>query len=267
VVAMAALLNAVEAGCQGAFMAPTEILARQHRASLETMANAAGVRVALLTGREKGAPRAALLSALEAGEIDILVGTHAIFSGDVQFRDLALAVVDEQHRFGVHQRMQLQGKGERPADVLVMTATPIPRTLQLTAYGDMDVSRLTGKPPRRRPVETRVLPASRLDEVVAGLKRALARRARAYWVCPLVEGSEKSDLAAAEERAIMLREALGCKVGLVHGRMKGTERDAAMASFKAGETRVLVATTVIEVGVDVPEASIMVVEHAERFGL
>jgi len=267
VVAMAALLNAVEAGCQGAFMAPTEILARQHRASLETMANAAGVRVALLTGREKGAPRAALLSALEAGEIDILVGTHAIFSGDVQFRDLALAVVDEQHRFGVHQRMQLQGKGERPADVLVMTATPIPRTLQLTAYGDMDVSRLTGKPPRRRPVETRVLPASRLDEVVAGLKRALARRARAYWVCPLVEGSEKSDLAAAEERAIMLREALGCKVGLVHGRMKGTERDAAMAAFKAGETRVLVATTVIEVGVDVPEASIMVVEHAERFGL
>ena len=267
VVAMAALLNAVEAGCQGAFMAPTEILARQHMASLETMAKAAGVRVALLTGREKGLIRAAILAALEAGEIDILVGTHAIFSEDVRFRDLALAVVDEQHRFGVHQRMQLQGKGEKPADVLVMTATPIPRTLQLTAYGDMDVSRLTGKPPGRRPVETRVLPASRLDEVIDALKRALAKGARAYWVCPLVEESENSDLAAAEERAAMLREIFGGKVGLVHGRMKGAERDAAMAAFKAGETRVLVATTVIEVGVDVPEASIMVVEHAERFGL
>ena len=267
VVAMAALLNAVEAGCQGAFMAPTEILARQHLASLEGMAKAAGVRVALLTGREKGLARAAILAGLEAGEIGILVGTHAIFSEDVRFRDLGLAVVDEQHRFGVHQRMQLQGKGERPADVLVMTATPIPRTLQLTAYGDMDVSRLTGKPPGRRPVETRVLPASRLDEVIAGLKRALAKGARAYWVCPLVEESEKSDLAAAEERAVMLREVLGPKVGLVHGRMKGTERDAAMAAFKKGDSRVLVATTVIEVGVDVPEASIMVVEHAERFGL
>jgi ATP-dependent DNA helicase RecG len=267
VVAMAALLNAVEAGCQGAFMAPTEILARQHRASLENMAKAAGVRIELLTGRERGTARAAILSALESGEIDILVGTHAIFSGDVRFRDLALAVVDEQHRFGVHQRMQLQGKGESPADVLVMTATPIPRTLQLTAYGDMDVSRLTGKPPGRRPVETRVLPASRLDEVIDGLKRALAKGARAYWVCPLVEESEKSDLAAAEERAARLREALGIGIGLVHGRLKGAERDAAMAAFKAGETRVLVATTVIEVGVDVPEASIMVVEHAERFGL
>jgi ATP-dependent DNA helicase RecG len=248
-------------------MAPTEILARQHMASLESMAKAAGVRLALLTGREKGLIRAGILSALEAGEIDILVGTHAIFSEDVQFRDLAVAVVDEQHRFGVHQRMQLQGKGEKPADVLVMTATPIPRTLQLTAYGDMDVSRLTGKPPGRRPVETRVLPASRLDEVIDGLKRALSKRARAYWVCPLVEESEKIDLAAAEERATMLATALDRPVGLVHGRMKGAERDAAMAAFKRGETSVLVATTVIEVGVDVPEASIMVVEHAERFGL
>jgi ATP-dependent DNA helicase RecG len=185
----------------------------------------------------------------------------------VRFRDLALAVVDEQHRFGVHQRMKLQGMGETPADVLVMTATPIPRTLQLTAYGDMDVSKLTGKPPGRRPVETRVLPASRLEEVIAGLKRALARGDRAYWVCPLVEESEKSDLAAVEERAEMLSRTLGLKVGLVHGRMKGTDRDSAMASFAAGERRVLVATTVIEVGVDVPEASIMVVEHAERFGL
>ena len=267
VVAMMALLNAVEAGCQGAFMAPTEILARQHLAALEPMAKAAGVQLAILTGRERGAARAMTLKALEEGLVDIVVGTHAIFSEDVRFRDLGLAVVDEQHRFGVHQRMQLQGKGERPADVLVMTATPIPRTLQLTAYGDMDVSRLTGKPPGRRPVETRVLPASRLDEVIDGLKRALAKGARAYWVCPLIEESEKSDLAAAAERATMLRAALGEKVGLVHGRMKGPERDEIMARFKAGEISVLVATTVIEVGVDVPEASIMVVEHAERFGL
>ncbi len=191
VVAMMALLNAVEAGCQGAFMAPTEILARQHLAALEPMAKAAGVQLAILTGRERGAARAITLKALEEGLVDIVVGTHAIFSEDVRFRDLGLAVVDEQHRFGVHQRMQLQGKGERPADVLVMTATPIPRTLQLTAYGDMDVSRLTGKPPGRRPVETRVLPASRLDEVIDGLKRALAKGARAYWVCPLIEESEK----------------------------------------------------------------------------
>jgi ATP-dependent DNA helicase RecG len=267
VVAMAALLNAVEAGAQGAFMAPTEILARQHLAALEPMAEAAGVKLAILTGRERGLARGSILAALEAGEIDIIVGTHAIFSEDVRFRDLGLAVVDEQHRFGVHQRMQLQGKGQQPADVLVMTATPIPRTLQLTAYGDMDVSRLTGKPPGRRPVETRVLPVSRLDEVVAGLKRALAKGARAYWVCPLIEESEKSDLAAVNDRFAMLRAAFGDKVGLVHGRMKGAERDETMEKFKRGEISVLVATTVIEVGVDVPEASIMVVEHAERFGL
>ena len=267
VVAMAALLNAVEAGCQGALMAPTEILARQHLVSLGTMAKAAGVRVALLTGRERGLTRAAILASLEAGQIDILVGTHAIFSEDVRFRDLALAVIDEQHRFGVHQRMQLQGKGEQAADVLVMTATPIPRTLQLTAYGDMGVSRLAEKPAGRKPVATRVLPASRIHEVIAGLTRALSKGAQAYWVCPLVEESESVDLAAAEERAALLRDMFGGKVGLVHGRMKGSERDASMAAFQAGETRILVATTVIEVGVDVPEATIMVVDHAERFGL
>jgi ATP-dependent DNA helicase RecG len=267
VVALAALLTAVEAGAQGAFMAPTEVLARQHMAALDGMAKAAGVRIALLMGRERGHARRQILAALEAGQTDILVGTHAIFSEDVRFRDLGLAVVDEQQRFGVHQRMQLQGKGEQPADVLVMTATPIPRTLQLTTYGDMDVSKLTGKPPGREPVETRVLPATRLGEVVAGLKRALAKGARAYWVCPLVAESEKIDLAAAEERARELRAALGTTVGLVHGRMKGAERDAALAAFKAGELTVLVATTVIEVGIDVPEASIMVIEHAERFGL
>jgi ATP-dependent DNA helicase RecG len=266
VVALLAMLGAVEAGLQAALMAPTELLVRQHLASLEPYAKAAGVRLACLTGREKGAGRAETLARLAAGEIDILIGTHALFSEDVAFKDLGLAVVDEQHRFGVHQRMQLQNKG-RPADVLVMTATPIPRTLALTAYGDMDVSRITGRPPGRKPVETRVMSAERLDELIGHLRTALDRGQRAYWVCPLVEESEKIDLAAAEDRAVMLRQALGLNVGLMHGKMKAAERDAAMAAFKAGETQLLVATTVIEVGVDVPEATIMVVEHAERFGL
>jgi ATP-dependent DNA helicase RecG len=266
IVAFLALLGAVESGTQGALMAPTDILSRQHMASLEPLAKAAGIRMALLTGRERSG-REQVLTALAKGDVDILVGTHALFSEDVTFADLGLAVVDEQHRFGVHQRMQLQGKGGRPADVLVMTATPIPRTLALTVYGDMDVSRLTGRPPGRKPVETRVLSDERLDEVVEHLRKAIARGARAYWVCPLVEESEKIDLAAAEERAAMLKRVLGSKVGLIHGRMKGPERDAAMAKFKSGETQILVATTVIEVGVDVPEATIMVVEHAERFGL
>ncbi|HTT98448.1 MAG TPA: ATP-dependent DNA helicase RecG, partial [Rhizomicrobium sp.] len=267
VVAMMALLDAVEAGSQGALMAPTEILCRQHMASLEPLAKAAGVRMAILTGRERGPTRDQTLTALANGDIDILVGTHALFSEDVAFKDLALAVVDEQHRFGVHQRMKLQGKGARPADVLVMTATPIPRTLALTAYGDMDVSRLTGRPPGRKPVETRLVDDKRLDEVVGHLRTAIQKGARAYWVCPLVEESEFIDLAAAEDRARELKQTLGPKVGLVHGKMKAAERDAAMAQFKAGELSVLVATTVIEVGVDVPEATIMVVEHAERFGL
>jgi ATP-dependent DNA helicase RecG len=266
IVALLAMLGAVEAGLQAALMAPTELLVRQHLASLEPYARAAGVRLACLTGREKGAAREATLAKLAGGEIDILVGTHALFSEDVAFQDLGLVVVDEQHRFGVHQRMQLQSKG-RPADVLVMTATPIPRTLALTAYGDMDVSRITGRPPGRKPVETRVMGADRMDELMTHLRTALDRGARAYWVCPLVEESEKIDLAAAEERAVMLRKALKLNVGLVHGKMKPAERDAAMLAFKVGETQLLVATTVIEVGVDVPEATIMVVEHAERFGL
>ena len=266
-VAMAALLNAVECGAQGALMAPTEILARQHMEALEPLARAAGVRVAVLTGRERGPLREQTLRLLSDGQLDILIGTHALFSEDVAFRDLALVVVDEQHRFGVHQRMKLQGKGEQPVDVLVMTATPIPRTLALTAYGDMDVSRLTEGPAGREPIDTRVLSIERLDDIVQHLRNAIAKGTRAYWVCPLVEESEKSDLAAAESRATMLREALGARVGLVHGRMKGIERDAEMSRFKSGETLVLVATTVIEVGVDVPQATIMVVEHAERFGL
>jgi ATP-dependent DNA helicase RecG len=267
VVAMMALLNAVECGVQGAFMAPTEILARQHAATLTPLGEAAGVTIALLTGRERGAARDETLKKLSAGEIDILVGTHALFSDDVEFKDLGAAIVDEQHRFGVHQRMLLQAKGGTQADVLVMTATPIPRTLALTAYGDMEVSRLTGLPPGRKPVDTRIMSTERFDEVVSHLKGAIARGARAYWVCPLVEDSEKTDLAAAEERAVVLKRALDREIGLVHGKMKAAERDAAMARFKSGEISVLVATTVIEVGVDVPEATIMVVEHAERFGL
>jgi ATP-dependent DNA helicase RecG len=266
IVALLAMLGAVEAGLQGALMAPTELLVRQHLASLEPYAKAAGITLACLTGREKGAGRTETLARLAAGEIDILVGTHALFSEDVTFKDLGLAVIDEQHRFGVHQRMQLQSKG-KPADVLVMTATPIPRTLALTAYGDMDVSKITGRPPGRKPVETRVMSADRLDELITHLRTALDRGSRAYWVCPLVEESEKIDLAAAEDRAVMLRQALGQNVGVVHGKMKAADRDAAMLAFKAGETQLLVATTVIEVGVDVPEATIMVVEHAERFGL
>ncbi|MBL6853431.1 MAG: ATP-dependent DNA helicase RecG [Alphaproteobacteria bacterium] len=266
IVAFLALLNAVEASAQGAFMAPTEILARQHMASLEPYAKATDIRLGLLTGRER-ATRETTLAALAAGEIDILIGTHALFTEDVEFADLGLAVIDEQHKFGVHQRMLLQGKGGRPVDVLVMTATPIPRTLALTAYGDMDVSRLMGRPPGRQPIATRTLSDERLDEVIEHLRKAIATGARAYWVCPLVEESEFVDLAAAEERAAMLKRVLGLKIGLVHGKMKGTERDAEMARFKAGETSILVATTVIEVGVDVPEATIMVVEHAERFGL
>jgi ATP-dependent DNA helicase RecG len=271
IVALLAMLGAVEAGSQAALMAPTELLVRQHLSSLEPYARAAGVRLGCLTGREKGLGRETTLAKLAAGEIDILIGTHALFSEDVTFKDLGLAVVDEQHRFGVHQRMQLQSKGQKnkqsSADVLVMTATPIPRTLALTAYGDMDVSKITGRPPGRKPVETRVMSADRLDELISHLRIALDRGQRAYWVCPLVEESEKIDLAAAEDRAVMLRQALGLNIGLVHGKMKAAERDAAMAAFKAGETQLLVATTVIEVGVDVPEATIMVVEHAERFGL
>ncbi len=267
IVAMLAMLNAVETGAQAVLMAPTELLARQHLAALAPLAAASGVRIDILTGRERGARREPLLAALARGEIDILVGTHALFSEAVDFQDLGLAVVDEQHRFGVHQRLKLQGKADSPADVLVMTATPIPRTLALTAYGDMDVSRIAGLPPGRKPVDTRLVSLTRIEEVVGHLRRAVSRGERSYWVCPLVEESEKLDLAAAEERAAALRQSLGDRVGLVHGRMKPAERDGAMARFREGETQVLVATTVIEVGVDVPQAAIMVVEHAERFGL
>lgn len=267
VVALLAMLNAVEAGFQAAMMAPTEILARQHYTTLAPLCTAAGIRLELLTGREKGKRREDILMALANGDIDILVGTHALFQGDVTFSDLAFAVVDEQHRFGVHQRLMLTSKGGTGTDVLVMTATPIPRTLTLTAYGDMDVSKLDEKPPGRKPVDTRALPLDRLNDVVAGLNRALARGDQVYWVCPLVEESDEVDAAAAEERHRHLQSIFGEKVGLVHGRMKAADKDAVMARFQAGEIRILVATTVIEVGVNVPTATVMVIEHAERFGL
>jgi len=266
-VALMALLIAVEAGGQGAMMAPTEILARQHLASIRPLAEAAGVRVEILTGRDKGAARAQKLDALRQGDIDILVGTHAVFQKDVEFHDLRLAVVDEQHRFGVAQRMELGKKGLAP-DVLVMTATPIPRSLALAQYGDMDVSVLDEKPPGRKPIRTASVPMARLGEVVEHLKGAIAAGRQAYWVCPLVEESEVSELTAAEARFRQLRAELGDGVvGLVHGQMPPAEKDAAMADFEAGKIKVLVATTVIEVGVDVPNATIMVIERAEHFGL
>ncbi|MGB0682278.1 MAG: ATP-dependent DNA helicase RecG [Magnetovibrionaceae bacterium] len=267
VVALYALLAALEVGCQGAFMAPTEILARQHFATLEAWCDQLGLRLALLTGREKGKKRDALLADLADGTINLIVGTHALFQDDVVFRDLGLAVIDEQHRFGVHQRLTLAAKG-KGVDVLVMTATPIPRTLMLTSYGDMDTSRLTDKPPGRQPVDTRAVSADRLDQVIEGLGRQLGRGAQAYWVCPLVSDNEDLDLAAAEERQELLSRQFGeDKVGLIHGQMKGKEKDAVMADFSDGKLRLLVATTVIEVGVDVPNATVMVIEHAERFGL
>jgi len=267
VVALLALLAAVEAGGQGVMMAPTEILARQHLDGLRPLADAAGVRLEILTGRDKGGDRAAKLAALAEGRIGILVGTHAVFQKDVVFADLRLVIVDEQHRFGVAQRMELGAKGQQ-ADVLVMTATPIPRSLALAQYGDMDVAVLDEKPPGRMPVRTALLSTGRMDEVIAHLRRAVAEGRQAYWVCPLVEESELTDMTAAEDRFRRLRAALGeGVVGLVHGQMPPADKDAAMARFIAGQTQVLVATTVIEVGVNVPNASIMVIERAESFGL
>jgi ATP-dependent DNA helicase RecG len=266
-VALTAMLIAVEAGAQAALLAPTEILARQHQATLLSQLDAVGVRVAILTGREKGKAREAVLMGLADGSIDILVGTHAIFQEKVTYQNLGLVVIDEQHRFGVSQRLLLAAKAERPPHLLVMTATPIPRTLTLTQYGEMDVSKIDEMPPGRTPVETRVISDERLPEVIDGLGRHLATGGQAYWVCPLVEESDKSDRAAAEQRAAVLRLRFGERVGLVHGRMKGPEKDAVMAAFASGELAVLVATTVVEVGVDVANATLMVVEGADRFGL
>jgi ATP-dependent DNA helicase RecG len=266
VVALLAMLDAVEAGSQAALMAPTEILARQHFATLSKLGAASGVEIALLTGREKGRARDTLLARLAGGQVGIAIGTHALFQEDVAFNDLALAVIDEQHRFGVEQRIALSSKG-RGVDILVMTATPIPRTLLLTSYGDLDASRLTEKPAGRQPVTTATLPLTRLDEVFDAVRRALRQDAKIYWICPLVEESEAIDLAAVDERHAELKGLFGERVGLVHGRMKGAEKDRVMGAFAEGAIDLLVATTVVEVGVDVPDATVMVIEHAERFGL
>ena len=267
-VALFAMLEAVEAGAQAAMLAPTEILARQHYSTLQRQCDALGVRVAILTGREKGRAREAVLMGLAGGSIDILVGTHAIFQARVAYHRLGLIIIDEQHRFGVSQRLLLSEKAERPPHLLAMTATLIPRTLTLTHYGEMDVSRIDEMPPGRTPIETLVISDQKLTDVIDGLGRHLEAGGQAYWVCPLVEESESVDAAAAEERAALLRVRFGVdKVGLVHGRMKGPDKDAVMTSFASAATGVLVATTVIEVGVDVPNATLIVVEGAERFGL
>jgi ATP-dependent DNA helicase RecG len=269
VVALLAAAAVTEVGKQAALMAPTEILARQHIKTITPLAERAGLRVAILTGREKGKERRDILARLENGEIDFLVGTHALIQDDVIFKSLALAVVDEQHRFGVRERLALTDKGNA-VDVLVLSATPIPRTLVLTYFGDMDVSELREKPAGRQPIDTRAVPMSRLEEVMEGVGRALSAGKLVYWICPLVEESEAEGtghLTNATERFESLRERFGDKVGLVHGQMKGTEKDRAMAQFAAHEIGLLVATTVVEVGVDVPAATIMVIENAERFGL
>lgn len=266
VVAAFAMMNAIENGAQAAIMAPTEILARQHEQSLRPWLDAAGVRFVTLTGRDKGKARETILQQIRNGAAQVVIGTHAIFQESVEYHDLGLAVIDEQHRFGVHQRLELSNKS-KGTDILVMTATPIPRTLALTAYGDMEVSKIDEKPPGRKPIETMLFASDKLDQVVAGLRRKIAEGTRVYWVCPLVEESEFVDLAAAEERYDILKDVFGDRIGLVHGRMKPTEKDDVMQEFANGDLDILVATTVIEVGVNVPEATIMVIEHAERFGL
>jgi len=266
VVALLAAAAVAEVGKQSALMAPTEILARQHIKTITPLAERAGLRVAILTGREKGKERREILARLAGGEIDFLVGTHALIQDDVVFKSLALAVVDEQHRFGVRERLALTAKGEA-VDVLVLSATPIPRTLVLTYFGDMDVSELREKPAGRQPIDTRAIPMSRLEEVMEAVGRAIDKGKRVYWIVPLVEESETIALTDAEQRFESLRERFGDKVGLVHGKLRGAEKDRVMAQFAGGEVSLLVATTVVEVGVDVPAATIMVIENAERFGL
>ena len=266
IVALIACLCVIETGAQASIMAPTEILARQHMASIVPLCDQIGVRVALLTGKDKQAQRRETLQMLEDGTIDLVVGTHALFQNQVQFKNLGLAVIDEQHRFGVHQRLTLGEKGQA-TDILVMTATPIPRTLVLTNYGDMDVSRLDEKPPGRQPIQTNAVRIDRFEELVNRVKSSINDGGKLYWICPLVEESEMVEATAAIDRHKDLQKRLGDVVGLVHGRMTAEEKSEAMEAFKAGRTRVLVATTVIEVGVDVPDATIIVIEHAERFGL
>jgi len=266
IVAACAMMNVIESGAQAAIMAPTEILARQHAQSFEPWLKACGLHAVTITGRDKGKARKALEEEIQSGQAHIIIGTHALFQDSIEFANLGLAVIDEQHRFGVYERLKLSSKN-KGVDVLVMTATPIPRTLTLTAYGDMEVSRLNEKPPGRKSIDTRLFPKDKVETIIEGLKRQLATGARIYWVCPLVEESEILDLEAAEARYDVLHDIFGDQVGLVHGRMKPAEKDAVMTQFAAGEKTILVSTTVIEVGVNVPEATIMVIEQAERFGL
>ncbi|MXO90086.1 ATP-dependent DNA helicase RecG [Pontixanthobacter aquaemixtae] len=267
VVALMAMLVAAEAGTQAALLAPTEILARQHFETLRNMAASTGVQVALLTGRDKGKARESILMGLMDGSIDIVVGTHAIFQDSVSYKDLALVVIDEQHRFGVAQRLMLANKGKSTPHTLAMTATPIPRTLTLAQYGEMDVSRLDEMPPGRQPIDTRVVAQERLSDVADGVARHIASGQQAYWVCPMVRENEAEDIAAAEARYASLKERFGEDVVLVHGQLKPEMKDAAMERFASGHAKLLIATTVIEVGVDVPAATLMVIEQAERFGL
>jgi ATP-dependent DNA helicase RecG len=266
IVAACAMMTAIESGAQAAIMAPTEILARQHEESFAPWLDAAGVSYITLTGRNKGKERQQILDDIADGTAQVIIGTHALFQDSVAFKDLGLAVIDEQHRFGVHQRLALSQK-TKGTDVLVMTATPIPRTLTLTAYGDMEVSRIDEKPPGRKPVDTRLLPKEKIDNMIDAIDRQIKTGARVYWVCPLVEDSEVLDLQAAEARYDILAERYGDQVGLIHGRLKADEKDSVMSAFARGDKKILVATTVIEVGVNVPEANIMVIEQAERFGL
>ncbi len=265
-VALLSMAAAVEAGGQAVLMAPTEILARQHHATISRMAAAAGLKVEVLTGRTKGKEREQILERIASGEAQIIIGTHALFQDQVSYKNLLVAVVDEQHRFGVHQRLRLTSKGISP-HMLVMTATPIPRTLLLVAFGDMDVWKLSEKIGGREPIQTITVPSERTGEIIDRLRAAISEGKKAYWICPLVEESDVVELMSAEERFAVLEAAIRAPIGLVHGRMSGPEKDAVMQAFKSGETRLLVATTVVEVGVDVPDATIMVIEHAERFGL
>jgi ATP-dependent DNA helicase RecG len=267
VVALEAMLVAVEAGAQAALLAPTEILARQHFETLTRMAHGTGVEIALFTGRDKGRVRESILMGLHDGSIQVVVGTHAIFQDTVTYKNLALVVIDEQHRFGVGQRLMMGQKGKRTPHCLAMTATPIPRTLTLAQYGEMDVSKLDEMPPGRQPIDTRVVATERLGDVVAAIGRHIKSGQQAYWVCPMVREHESEDIAAAEARHAELRARFGDSVVLVHGQLRPEVKDAAMERFASGQAKLLVATTVIEVGVDVPNATLMVIEQAERFGL
>ncbi len=265
-VAVMTACDMADLGMQTAILVPTEILSRQHGSKIGKMLEPLGLNVAVLTGREKGKTRKAIIESIQSGEIDIVIGTHALLEESVTFKNLGFVVIDEQHRFGVEQRLALSSKS-KSAHILSMTATPIPRTLVLANHGDMDVSILDEKPLGRKTIQTRVISVDRLDEIVEQIKVVMGKGRQVYWVCPLIEESEKSDFAAAVARYEMLTQIFGDKVELVHGKMKGPQKDAAMERFLKGEATLLVSTTVIEVGVDVPQATVMVIEHAQRFGL